>query len=337
MKKILITGGAGFIGAHLAKKLLADGHNSVFVLDKLTYASNISALDRVWSNPRFKFKQVDISENKELTKIFRNFAPDFVINMAAESHVDNSILNPEIFVKSNILGTFSLLETSRGYFENLNAHEKKKFRFYQISTDEVFGDLEHSGGKFNENSQYKPSSPYSASKAAADHLVNAWWRTYKLPTLISYCTNNYGPFQLKEKFIPKVISNALAGKRIPIYGNGRQIRDWIFVDDHVNAVEKILFHSEPGEKFCIGGKSEKENIEVALMVCKALETAVASKNGRSASYTKLIQHVEDRAGHDLRYAVDYDKIHRKLGWQPEVALKDGIRKTVDWFLENSKI
>ena len=327
--KILVTGGAGFIGSAVIRNLIKNGDHQVCNVDNLTYASNLAALSDVELSGRLETKVVDICDFSALKSCFELFSPDAVMHLAAESHVDNSILSPQSFINTNIVGTFNLLEIARSYVANLSLKRKKAFRFVHISTDEVFGSL-GKNGLFSENSPYDPSSPYSASKASSDHLVRAWYRTYGLPTIITNCSNNYGPFQFTEKLIPKIITNALSGQKIPIYGDGSQIRDWLFVEDHAIALALVLEKGRPGETYNIGGACEKTNLDVALMILSILDKVKPLKDG---SYSSLITHVEDRLGHDLRYAVDISKIKNQLGWVPQFDFERGIFQTVNWFLK----
>ena len=326
--KILVTGGAGFIGSAVIRNLIKNGDHQVCNVDNLTYASNLAALSDVELSGRLETKVVDICDFSALKSCFELFSPDAVMHLAAESHVDNSILSPQSFINTNIVGTFNLLEIARSYVANLSLKRKQAFRFVHISTDEVFGSLEKNG-LFSENSPYDPSSPYSASKASSDHLVRAWHRTYGLPTIITNCSNNYGPFQFTEKLIPKIITNALSGQKIPIYGDGSQIRDWLFVEDHAIALALVLDKGRPGETYNIGGACEKTNLDVALMILSILDKVKPLKDG---SYSSLITHVEDRLGHDLRYAVDISKIKNQLGWAPQYDFERGVFQTVNWFL-----
>jgi len=329
--KILVTGGAGFIGSAVIRNLIVNSDHEVCNVDKLTYASNLSALRDVESSSRLETKVIDICNFQDLKNCFEEFKPDAVMHLAAESHVDNSITTPENFINTNILGTFNLLEIARSYFQGLSPERKEKFRFLHISTDEVFGALGENG-LFTEKSSYNPSSPYSASKASSDHLVNAWHRTYGIPTIITNCSNNYGPFQFTEKLIPKIITNALSGNEVPIYGDGNQIRDWLFVEDHASALILVLNEGNPGETYNIGGATEKTNLDVASDILLMLDKIKPLKEG---SYISLITHVEDRLGHDFRYAIDITKIKKRLGWKPKHDFKKGILKTVDWFVKQS--
>ncbi len=326
--KILVTGGAGFIGSAVIRNLINHGDHEVCNLDILTYASNLEALSDVELSGRLETKVVDICDFSSIKECFELFSPDAVMHLAAESHVDNSIMSPVNFINTNIIGTYNLLEVARSYYAGLSFKGKQKFRFIHISTDEVFGSL-GKNGLFNENSPYDPSSPYSASKASSDHLVRAWHRTYGLPTVITNCSNNYGPFQFTEKLIPKVITNALLGQKIPIYGDGSQIRDWLFVEDHAVALALVLDKGSPGETYNIGGECEKTNLEVILMILSILDKV---KPLKERSYSSLITHVEDRLGHDFRYAIDISKIKNQLGWVPHYDFEHGISQTIDWFI-----
>lgn len=345
--KILITGGAGFIGSAVIRHILKNTTDSVINLDKLTYAGNLESLVEVNNMDRYDFEQVDICSHQELTRVFREYKPDTVMHLAAESHVDRSIDGPDAFIQTNILGTYTLLEAARQYWSVQDENLKTKFRFHHISTDEVYGDLEGAADLFTEKTSYAPSSPYSASKASSDHLVRAWFRTYGLPTVITNCSNNYGPFHFPEKLIPLVIINALEGKAIPIYGAGRQIRDWLYVEDHARALHLVATKGKVGETYNIGGHNEKANIDVVRAICALLEELEpASQNrrfltrqskadmGAVSTYLDLITYVQDRAGHDVRYAIDASKIGNELGWTPEESFETGIRKTVIWYLNN---
>ena len=329
--KILITGGAGFIGSALVRYLIHNTSNSIINVDKLSYAGNLESLTDVMANERYFFEQVDICNKVELNRIFNQYKPDAVMHLAAESHVDRSINNPGEFIKTNIVGTYNLLEASRQYCKGLDENCKSSFRFHHISTDEVYGDLDNNDDLFTENTPYAPSSPYSASKAASDHLVRAWHRTYELPIVITNCSNNYGPYHFPEKLIPLVILNALEGKQLPIYGLGNQIRDWLYVEDHVRALFKVLSEGKVGETYNIGGHNEKTNIEVVQQICNLLDELVPLKSG---SYSTQIIHVPDRPGHDKRYAIDASRIARELNWVPEETFESGIRKTILWYLDN---
>ena len=334
--KILITGGAGFIGSAVVRHIINDTQDSVINVDKLTYAGNLESLESVSGNPRYAFEQVDICDKAELERVFNQYQPDAVMHLAAESHVDRSIDGPAAFIETNIVGTYTLLEVARAYWHNLSIEKKAAFRFHHISTDEVYGDLEGTNDLFTENTPYAPSSPYSASKASSDHLVRAWWRTYGLPTIVTNCSNNYGPFHFPEKLIPLMILNALEGKKLPVYGNGQQIRDWLFVEDHARALYKVVTEGKVGETYNIGGHNEKANIEVVQTICRLLEELAPNKPAGVEKYEDLITYVTDRPGHDVRYAIDATKIGKELGWAPQETFETGIRKTVEWYLNNQK-
>lgn len=332
--KILVTGGAGFIGSAVVRHIINNTTSSVINLDKLTYAGNLNSLIAVADNSRYAFEQVDICNRVELERVFATHQPDAVMHLAAESHVDRSIDGPAAFIETNIVGTYTLLEVARHYWTSLDAARKNKFKFHHISTDEVFGDLHGTNDLFTETTPYAPSSPYSASKASSDHLVRAWHRTYGLPVVITNCSNNYGPFHFPEKLIPLIILNALAGKPLPVYGKGNQIRDWLYVDDHAKALYLVVTKGEAGETYNIGGHNEKQNIEVVHTLCALLEQFAPDKPAGVAKYEDLISYVTDRPGHDLRYAIDAGKIERELGWKPQETFDSGLRKTVQWFLTN---
>lgn len=334
--KILVTGGAGFIGSAVVRHIIANTKDSVVNVDKLTYAGNLESLESVENNPRYAFEQVDICDAKALARVFEQHKPDAVMHLAAESHVDRSIDGPAAFIETNIVGTYTLLEAARAYLNTLSDEKKAAFRFHHISTDEVYGDLEGTDDLFTETTSYAPSSPYSASKASSDHLVRAWLRTYGLPTIVTNCSNNYGPFHFPEKLIPLMILNALDGKPLPIYGNGQQIRDWLFVEDHARALYKVVTEGEVGETYNIGGHNEKANIDIVCTICALLEELVPNKPAGVAKYEDLITYVKDRPGHDVRYAIDAAKIGRELGWKPQETFESGIRKTVEWYLNNKK-
>lgn len=333
--KFLITGGAGFIGSAVIRNIINNTSDSVLNLDKLTYAGNLESLADVSGSRRYEFVRGDVCDRALLGNIFARFKPDIVMHLAAESHVDRSIDGPGEFIQTNIVGTYALLEEARNYWSSLNDKKKRNFRFHHVSTDEVYGDLEVDEGLFTEETSYAPSSPYSASKASSDHLVRAWHRTYKLPTLITNCSNNYGPYQFPEKLIPLIILNALEGKDLPIYGNGRQIRDWLYVDDHARALLHVASYGEVGETYNIGGHNEMKNIDVVKTVCSLLDELSPSKIDDIDKYEQLIVYVTDRAGHDIRYAIDATKIANELSWTPDETFATGIRKTVEWYLENS--
>lgn len=334
--KILVTGGAGFIGSAVVRHIISNTDDEVINLDKLTYAGNLESLTCVEKNSRYKFEQVDICDRSELDRVFNLHQPDAVMHLAAESHVDRSIDGPAAFIETNIVGTYTLLEAARNYWNTLEETRRVNFRFHHISTDEVYGDLEGPEDLFTETTPYAPSSPYSASKASSDHLVRAWRRTYGLPTLITNCSNNYGPYHFPEKLIPLVILNALEGKPLPVYGKGNQIRDWLFVEDHARALYKVVTKGIVGETYNIGGHNEKQNIEVVNKICELLDELkpLTTTNLNIKSYKDLIKFVQDRPGHDLRYAIDASKIQRELNWSPEETFETGIRKTVIWYLEN---
>ena len=336
-RKILVTGGAGFIGSAVIRHIIQNTNNSVCNVDKLTYAGNLENLHEVDNADRYSFEQVDICNRSELKRVFTQYQPDTIMHLAAESHVDRSIDDPSAFIETNIIGTFTLLEVARTYWQGLNDASKQMFRFHHISTDEVYGDLPHpdevdntSKYLFTETTAYTPSSPYSASKASSDHLVRAWIRTYGFPAMVTNCSNNYGPYHFPEKLVPIIILNALDGKPLPVYGKGNQIRDWLYVDDHAQALYKVATKGKPGETYNIGGHNEKQNIEVIETICDILQELVPN----SISYRSLITYVQDRPGHDRRYAIDASKIQRELGWQPKETFESGIRKTVHWYLEN---
>ena len=301
-------------------------------IDKLSYASNKDSLaDLVIKNNNYEFVQADICNKDVISKVFKDFKPNIIMHLAAESHVDRSIESPDVFMQSNIIGTYTLLEESRKFFDSLEPHQKKEFKFLHISTDEVYGSL-GSDGLFDEKTSYDPSSPYSASKASSDHLVRAWHRTYNLPTIVTNCSNNYGPYQFPEKIIPLMINNALNHKKLPIYGDGQQIRDWLFVDDHVSALVKVALRGKAGDTYNIGGRNEKSNIEVVQLICKILDELSPSKNIKS--YSELISFVKDRPGHDKRYAINADKIKKDLDWMPIETFETGLLKTIQWYLNN---
>ncbi|GAA3525337.1 dTDP-glucose 4,6-dehydratase [Zobellella aerophila] len=348
--KLLVTGGAGFIGSAVVRHIIKNTQNSVVNVDKLTYAGNLQSLDDIAGSSRYSFVKLDICDRAGLEALFAEHQPDAVMHLAAESHVDRSITGPAEFITTNIVGTYTLLEAARHYWNELDDTRKSAFRFHHISTDEVYGDLYGSDDFFTETTPYAPSSPYSASKASSDHLVRAWQRTYGLPTLVTNCSNNYGPYHFPEKLIPLVILNALEGKPLPIYGKGDQIRDWLYVEDHARALYKVVTEGEPGETYNIGGHNEKQNIEVVHAICELLEELVPENPNSMAAYRHsreggnlqgspegfkgLITFVTDRPGHDQRYAIDAAKIARELGWQPQETFETGIRKTVEWYLAN---
>lgn len=334
--KILVTGGAGFIGSAVVRHIINTTKDEVINVDKLTYAGNLESLESIQNDQRYSFEHADICDYDEMKRIFNKYQPDAVMHLAAESHVDRSIDGPGAFIETNILGTYTLLEVAKSYWAKLGEKSKKTFRFHHISTDEVYGDLESTDDLFTENTSYKPSSPYSASKAASDHLVRSWLRTYGLPTIVTNCSNNYGPYHFPEKLIPLMILNALDGKPLPVYGNGMQIRDWLFVEDHARALYKVVTEGEVGETYNIGGHNEKANIDVVRTICELLDELVPEKPKNIEHYSDLITFVTDRPGHDVRYAIDATKISMDLGWKPEETFESGIRKTVEWYLNNSK-
>lgn len=341
MKTIIVTGGAGFIGSALIRYLISNTNSKVINIDKLTYAGNLSSLDSIANHPNYTFIHADICDNQAMKQAFKQHKPDFIMHLAAESHVDRSIDGPSEFIQTNIVGTCNLLEVAREYWQNLNEDLKLAFRFHHISTDEVYGDLGKSGEMFTEKTAYDPSSPYSASKASSDHLVRAWHRTYGLPVIITNCSNNYGPYHFPEKLIPLVIINALAGKSLPIYGDGQQIRDWLYVEDHARALYKVVSEGQTGETYNIGGFNEKTNLEVVTTICSVLDELITNKPEKvskndNGSFASLITYVKDRPGHDLRYAIDASKISNELDWQPQETFESGIRKTVQWYLANEK-
>lgn len=332
--KILVTGGAGFIGSALIRYILNKTQHQVVNVDALTYAGNLSSLDTVVSNERYKFEHVNICDRGQLDRVFSIHEPDVVMHLAAESHVDKSIDSSAGFIETNIIGTYHLLEASRIYWSQLSFARKANFRFHHVSTDEVFGDLGETGQLFTEETPYCPSSPYSASKAGSDHLVRSWFRTYGLPVLVTNCSNNYGPFQFPEKLIPLVIQNALKGKVIPVYGTGKQIRDWLYVDDHVRALLEVISRGVVGETYNIGGHNEKNNLEVITSICNSLEDLHPNKPSGVKMYLDLVAFVADRPGHDARYAIDASKIRVELGWKPQETFESGLRKTVEWYVES---
>ncbi|HHG8773104.1 TPA: dTDP-glucose 4,6-dehydratase [Raoultella planticola] len=334
MSTVLVTGGAGFIGSAVVREMINTTSDTIVVVDKLTYAGNLQSLAPVARSSRFVFEQVDICDRTALDRLFCHYQPDIVMHLAAESHVDRSIDGPAAFIATNIVGTYTLLEAARSYWNGADDEKKLAFRFHHVSTDEVYGDLHDSGAFFTETTAYAPSSPYSASKASSDHLVRAWQRTYGLPTLITNCSNNYGPYHFPEKLIPLTILNALAGKPLPVYGDGQQIRDWLYVEDHARALYRVATRGKPGETYNIGGHNERKNIEVVETICDLLEELAPHKPDGVAHYRDLITFVADRPGHDLRYAIDAAKIERELGWTPDETFTSGMRKTVQWYLTN---
>jgi dTDP-glucose 4,6-dehydratase len=333
--KIFVTGGAGFIGSALIRLIIKETDFECINIDKLTYAGNLESLVEVSNSRRYCHEQVDICNKHELEKLFKKYKPTCIMHLAAESHVDRSIDGPSDFINTNIIGTFNLLEAARKYFDSLNMFYKKQFRFHHISTDEVFGDLIDTDELFTEESLYSPSSPYSASKASSDHLVRAWGRTYGLPIIITNCSNNYGPYHFPEKLIPHIILNAIHGNSLPIYGDGSQIRDWLYVEDHAKALIKVVTEGKIGETYNIGGHNEKSNLEVVQSICELLEELILIKPEGVDRYRDLITYVADRPGHDARYAIDASKIKHELDWMPEETFETGLRKTVNWYLENN--
>ena len=336
MKTFLVTGGAGFIGSAVVRFLINHTNHKVINLDNLTYAGNLDSLEAVADNERYVFEHADICDSSAVSRILSEYQPDFIMHLAAESHVDRSIDGPSEFIQTNIVGTYNLLECARKYWVELEPCKKEKFRFHHISTDEVYGDLEGTTDLFTEETSYSPSSPYSASKASSDHLVRAWQRTFGLPTIVTNCSNNYGPYHFPEKLIPLMILNALDGKSLPIYGDGQQIRDWLYVEDHAKALVKVVTEGKTGETYNIGGHNEKANIDVVTTICSILEELVPIKPAGVESYIDLVTYVKDRPGHDVRYAIDASKIEKELGWLPEETFESGIRKTVLWYLENKE-
>lgn len=337
-KTILVTGGAGFIGSAVVRHLVNDTTHTVVNLDKLTYAGNLKSLHSVASDSRYHFEQVDICDADGVRSVFEQYQPDIIMHLAAESHVDRSIDGPGEFIQTNVVGTYTLLEQTRAYWNGLTGDKRESFRFHHISTDEVYGDLPHPDEVdpdtelplFTETTPYAPSSPYSASKASSDQLVRSWLRTYNLPTLVTNCSNNYGPYHFPEKLIPLVILNALAGKPLPVYGKGNQIRDWLYVEDHARALVLVALKGKIGETYNIGGHNEKQNLDVVKTICSILDEV----KPKASQYAEQITYVQDRPGHDMRYAIDASKIERELGWSPQETFESGIRKTIEWYLNN---
>lgn len=332
-KTIFVTGGAGFIGSALVRFLINETDNQVVNFDKLTYAGNLESLRSIEANERYHFVQGDICDKEKVAQVLEQYQPDYIMHLAAESHVDRSIDSPGEFIQTNVVGTYVLLEAARSYFVKLAEDRKHTFRFHHISTDEVYGDLGEEG-LFTEETAYDPSSPYSASKAASDHLVRAWHRTYQFPVVLTNCSNNYGPYHFPEKLIPLIILNALDGKALPIYGDGKQVRDWLYVDDHARALYKVVCEGKLGETYNIGGFNEKQNIEVVNTICNQLNELIADKPQGINSFNELITYVTDRPGHDVRYAIDAHKINKELGWYPQETFDSGIKKTIAWYLAN---
>jgi dTDP-glucose 4,6-dehydratase len=334
--RIIITGGAGFIGSAVIRHILRNTDHTVLNVDKLTYAGNLDSLpkDLISKNNNYIFRNTDICDKVLISNIFHDFQPDIIMHLAAESHVDRSIEESSVFIETNVIGTFNLLETSRNYYEGLNKSKQKLFKFHHISTDEVYGDLENDDSYFTEQTPYAPSSPYSASKASSDHLVRAWGRTYGLPTVITNCSNNYGPYHFPEKLIPNIILSGLQGKPMPIYGDGSQVRDWLYVNDHAEALLMVAEEADSFETYNIGGNNEKKNIDVVYEICNLLEELAPVKPNNIESFKDLITFVDDRPGHDKRYAIDASKIKNDLDWKPRESFESGIRKTVQWYIDN---
>ena len=328
---ILVTGGAGFIGSEVIRQTLIDSVSLVINVDVLTYAGNIESLCELTHSPNYIFEHVDITDYPAMKRVFRAHRPAAVMHLAAESHVDRSINGPEVFIDTNVNGTYNLLEVAREYWSELEGSTRQRFRFHHVSTDEVFGDLGPDDSPFTEETPYAPSSPYAASKAASDHLVRAWHRTYGFPVVITNCSNNYGPYQFPEKLIPLMILNALEGEPLPVYGKGENIRDWLFVEDHARALRLVLERGEIGRTYNIGGRCERTNLEVVQSICAILDEIKPDPEG---SYERLISFVADRPGHDRRYAIDDTRISRELGWKPQESFETGLRKTVQWYLDN---
>jgi dTDP-glucose 4,6-dehydratase len=328
-RKFMVTGGAGFIGSALVRQLIAQTDHAVLVVDKLTYAANLDALQPAAGNPRYRFVRADIADAAKISNIIEDYAPDTIIHLAAESHVDRSIDGPADFIQTNVVGTFALLQGALGYWKKLPGARRDRFRFHHVSTDEVFGSLGETGF-FTETTAYDPRSPYSASKAASDHLVNAWHHTYGLPVVISNCSNNYGPYQFPEKLIPLMTINALENRALPVYGKGTNIRDWLHVEDHVRALLLVATQGQVGSKYCVGGLCEKSNIDVVRTICAIVDELAPAERSRDA----LITFVEDRPGHDQRYAIDPSNVIAELGWKPHETFESGLRKTVQWYLDN---
>jgi len=332
--KFIITGGAGFIGSTVIRNIINNTDYQILNIDKLTYAGNLDSLKSINDSRRYSFKKIDICSSIDVREVFNKYQPDSVIHLAAESHVDRSIDSPAEFIKTNIFGTYTLLEESKNYLSKIDKVKKKIFRFLHVSTDEVYGDLKKNDKLFTEKTAYAPSSPYAASKASSDHLVRAWQRTYNFPALITNCSNNYGPYQFPEKLIPVIILNALEGKSIPVYGDGKQIRDWLYVEDHAEALLETVLNGKIGETYNIGGHNEIQNIDVVKTICRILEKIVPVKPEGIKKYEQLIEYVQDRSGHDVRYAIDASKIYNELNWKPKESFKTGIEKTIKWYLNN---
>ena len=332
---ILVTGGAGFIGSAVVRELISNSRHRVLNVDKLTYAGNLTSLASVADSDRYEFAQLDICDFRRISDAVSAFDPDAIMHLAAESHVDRSIDSPDDFIQTNVVGTYTLLEIARKHWTQLSGDRRAGFRFHQVSTDEVFGDLE-SAGFFTESSPYLPSSPYSASKAAADHLVRAWHRTYGLPVLVTNCSNNYGPYHFPEKLIPLIILNALEGKPLPVYGDGSNVRDWLYVEDHARGLRTVLERGQPGETYLLGGQAPTTNLQIVEMICGILDRLAPDRPQGIKRYGDLIEFVSDRPGHDRRYAVDSRKIESQLAWRPTESLESGLLKTVQWYLDNTE-
>jgi len=332
--KILVTGGAGFIGSAAVRALVSREDCQVLCIDKMTYAATLDSIESIMSNDLFELEICDITSEERISNIFNKFQPDKILHLAAETHVDRSIDSPEPFITSNIIGTYVLLSESLKYWQTMDKEKRELFRFHHVSTDEVFGDLELDDLSFSETSAYDPSSPYSASKASSDHLVRSWHRTYGLPVVLTNCSNNYGPYQFPEKLVPLAFSKALSGQKIPIYGEGDQIRDWLYVEDHVDALITVLLKGQIGESYNIGGSCEKTNIEVVSTICRVLDKIVDRHPSGIKQFEDLITFVEDRPGHDKRYSINADKIHKELGWKPKENLDSGLEKTLNWYFKN---
>ncbi|MEL6201170.1 MAG: dTDP-glucose 4,6-dehydratase [Pseudomonadota bacterium] len=330
--RVLVTGGAGFIGSAVCRQLVADDANSVINVDKLTYAGNLASVRAIENRPNYKFVEADIADEEVIGDLLANNEIEAVMHLAAESHVDRSIDGPDVFIETNVVGTCRLLAAARRHFESLTGEARDRFRFHHVSTDEVYGDLPFDSGIFTEETPYNPSSPYSASKAASDHFVRAWFHTYGLPVVITNCSNNYGPFHYPEKLIPLVTLNAIAGKQLPIYGKGENVRDWLFVEDHARALEAVVKAGNPGETYNIGGRAERTNLEVVEAICATLDELQPRSDGKS--YSEQIEFVSDRPGHDRRYAIDPSKIEDELGWQAQETFETGLRRTIKWYLDN---
>lgn len=333
--KLIITGGAGFIGSALIRHIIQNTDHEILNYDALTYSGNLTSLKSIAASKRYSFIKGDICDEKAFRRVLSEFKPEKIINLAAESHVDRSIDNPLPFMHTNILGTANLLRHSNEYFQSLNQKIKKDFIFHHVSTDEVYGDIPHNVPPCDESYPYHPSSPYAASKASSDHLVNSWYKTYNFPTVITNCSNNYGPFHFPEKFIPHIILSAIAGNKIPIYGDGTQIRDWIYVEDHVRGLMDVCFNGSAGETYNIGGSNEVRNIDTAIMICNILDRSIVKKPNGLNTYKDLIEYVKDRPGHDIRYAIDSSKIRTELSWTPNISFQEGLEETVKWYLDNT--